>query len=793
MITIDGWITIGTKLSTDKFDRQISDLENKIDSEEKKQELLNNKTKDYESALAGANREVNNLSKEYEKAVEKADQLADALRKAESIRPQTPKVFEFRNQYEEQAKAVDELADKLEKAEKTQSSLQNKVNQTRLQYENSGKAIDKLRGKIEQVNLKRQQTEFKEVEKSAGNIRNKITNTIGQIGKMALAVLSVRSAYMLLRRASSTLAQYNQQYARDLEYIQFVIAQSLAPILEKVVNLAHTLMAYINYLSVALFGVNLFSNASARAFQQMSGSAGSMAKSTKEIKNNLASFDELNVLDTSKGADAGGAGAGAIAPSFDLGNIEDVDIPEWLKTIADILKPVVDFFKEINERYGPVATGIAIVVSALAGFSILKGIIGLFTGLGKVVGGISADFTGFFNSLGRAVEAIAVLGGLALVIESITGLIEAFSDSGMTLGEVAGLLGIVLGELAVAFVALLGIMTALQPSWQSIAGAVVIFGGLAAVMLTVTNLIKEFSKSGMTLNDVIGLMSTVLLSIVGTMGMIALLGPTMTAGLIPFLAVVGGISAILTVMALTLPTILDAVYKFINGTAPALSNVIKSISDGISLIIMAIGTTLPPIIESIGNLFYGIFDGIAKIIRTVGDVIVDLQKSTIDFINKLGPAINNFVNNIISAVTKLINFLISGIEYMVNLIIKGVNKIIEAVNSVAEYVGITISRVPEFEIPRFMPKLARGGIVAKPTQAIIGEAGREAVMPLDNNTEWMDLLADKLSDKISGGTGNQEIKIRFEGTMAQLVRELKPQIEIENRRAGARIITGGAY
>ena len=29
--------------------------------------------------------------------------------------------------------------------------------------------------------------------------------------------------------------------------------------------------------------------------------------------------------------------------------------------------------------------------------------------------------------------------------------------------------------------------------------------------------------------------------------------------------------------------------------------------------------------------------------------------------------------------------------------------------------------------------------------------------------------------------------------MAQFVRALKPQIDIENKRAGSRIITGGAY
>ncbi len=284
-----------------------------------------------------------------------------------------------------------------------------------------------------------------------------------------------------------------------------------------------------------------------------------------------------------------------------------------------------------------------------------------------------------------------------------------------------------------------------------------------------------------------GLMATVLITIVALMGAIALLGPAMTAGLVPFLTVVAGISAILGVMALTLPTILEAAGKFIDQVAPDLVLLIEAIADGISEIIYSIGTVLPPIIESIGTLFTDIFGGIATIIDTVTDDVIKLMNATTDFIAELGPAIDTFVDGVIDAVTKLINFLISGIEYMVNLVVGGINKIIDGVNAVGDYVGFTIDRVPAFELPRFVPKLAKGGIIAKPTQAILGEAGREAVIPLENNTEWMDMLAEKLNG------ANNNITIRFTGSTAQLVRMLKPELEKEDKRTGKRLIVGGAY
>ena len=45
-----------------------------------------------------------------------------------------------------------------------------------------------------------------------------------------------------------------------------------------------------------------------------------------------------------------------------------------------------------------------------------------------------------------------------------------------------------------------------------------------------------------------------------------------------------------------------------------------------------------------------------------------------------------------------------------------------------------------------IPALAEGGIAIGETLARIGEGGRkEAVLPLEQNTEWLDMLADRLA------------------------------------------------
>ena len=44
---------------------------------------------------------------------------------------------------------------------------------------------------------------------------------------------------------------------------------------------------------------------------------------------------------------------------------------------------------------------------------------------------------------------------------------------------------------------------------------------------------------------------------------------------------------------------------------------------------------------------------------------------------------------------------------------------------------------------------ARGGIVTSPEISLIGEDGAEAIIPLENNTEWIDKVADRFALKIA--------------------------------------------
>lgn len=100
----------------------------------------------------------------------------------------------------------------------------------------------------------------------------------------------------------------------------------------------------------------------------------------------------------------------------------------------------------------------------------------------------------------------------------------------------------------------------------------------------------------------------------------------------------------------------------------------------------------------------------------------------------LGGAIKSAINGVISKIENTINsaiWLINGAIGLINLI-----------------PGVNVGRVNRLHLPR----LAKGGIIDSATIAMVGEQGKEAVVPLENNTEWMDKLADRLAAKMASPT-----------------------------------------
>lgn len=109
---------------------------------------------------------------------------------------------------------------------------------------------------------------------------------------------------------------------------------------------------------------------------------------------------------------------------------------------------------------------------------------------------------------------------------------------------------------------------------------------------------------------------------------------------------------------------------------------------------------------------------------------------------------------------------------MINKLIKGLNTVIA---KPFEVLNKTLNKIREISIFGLQPfiklwgenpikipqipeiKLAKGGIVNSPTTALIGENGPEAVVPLKNNTEWINKVAATINQE--AGTNDESVTL----------------------------------
>lgn len=333
----DGYITIETKLSTNKFDKQVTDLEKKIKNEEEKAQLKLKAKLQAEDELKKHKQAIFEIEKEYEKTSQQVERLQNIMDKQGKGISLTPQDFTDLQNYAEINKQNEKLGATLDRAYEKQTKLNNKVEQTSLAYKQIQDNVQGYKTKIESVKLQKQQSQVDSIKNNFDSVSKSVGRAIGRVARLALGVISVASAYRFVSQASSTLSQYDEQYATNLEYIRYLIAQTIAPALKYVVNLASTLLSYLNYILNAWFGITLFSKNSAKNFMNAKKSTGGISKNTGKIKKDLQTtpFDEMNILtDTSGSGTSGGAGGGAVAPSIDPSLFKG-EVPDWLQWIVD--------------------------------------------------------------------------------------------------------------------------------------------------------------------------------------------------------------------------------------------------------------------------------------------------------------------------------------------------------------------------------------------------------------------------------------------------------------------------
>lgn len=158
--------------------------------------------------------------------------------------------------------------------------------------------------------------------------------------------------------------------------------------------------------------------------------------------------------------------------------------------------------------------------------------------------------------------------------------------------------------------------------------------------------------------------------------------------------------------------------------------------------------TLPQIIGDIVSWFAQLPDRVASAISSLPGRLVSLFQSAAGSIRAVVQDIISFVAN---APGSIVDFGKNAINSTVDVL----NRFIKGFNAVAGKVGITFPEIPKF---------AEGGIVNRPTLGLIGEAGPEAVIPLN---------------RLGGGFGASTINVYLQGdfyTTSEIAEEFANKI-----------------
>ncbi|WP_195271733.1 hypothetical protein [Clostridium paraputrificum] len=575
-----------------------------------------------------------------------------------------------------------------------------------------------------------------------GNSTNKTNRALGQhrsnIGIIVRSMFTWGIVFPLVLRGLTALAtaigqglMTNQQFANSFNQIKTNMMVAFTPILQAVLPALNTLMAalakattYIASFISAIFGKTY--QQSYQATQQLidakvaMGAYGDSAKKAAKDVKGLAAIDEINTLGATNANIAGGGTNNKIpqlvAPPVDTSAVDSAmkDLVDRIKAyFSDIsFTPLINSFKNLKSSITPIVNNLAKslkwfmdkILKPLTKWTIedaLPAFFNLLSGALKVLNPILEVFMDLGAWLwGEFLQPIASWTG-GVIVDVLNGVADGLSKVGDWINEnkpIVEIFAIVVGSFALAW----GLVNAALAIWNGV-------GVIAAGVTTVLGVAFEFATS--------------------KVGLIIL--------------VIGAVIAIGVLL-----------YKHWDEIKAKAIEVWDSIKEKFNQFKEWLGNVFATDWSQKFGFLGDIINAYLANIRNVFDSVKRIFGGIIDFIagvftgnwKRAWQGVQDIFGGIMNGLQALVKAPLNGVIGLINAAISGLNKI----------------KLPSIDIPFFgtvggwgfnigkIPYLAKGGIIDNPTLAMVGEAGKEAVVPLENNTQGLDLLAAKLMERLGG-------------------------------------------
>lgn len=481
-----------------------------------------------------------------------------------------------------------------------------------------------------------------------------------------------------------------------------VLGETFMPVIQKVVVWVTVAIAKISALLRVLFGIkkDKSSETMNKATNSVSSYTGAVNKATdavKKLKKQTMGFDEMNILQGQDSGSSSGSGAGDAGYGIDVGGSEGsigTLLPE------DALADIESFEKKMDQIGGKIA-GWVTALSILAGLILL------------IVGAFSLNIP--------MVLAGVTLAGIGIGIGDTSGTFSAWDEW------------------------LNGIWESISTWFSNTISAIGDF------FSRVWNGIKEGAKSAV--DAIVGFFSNI--------------GQWFYTNVIE--PVGNFFSELWQDIKETAKAVADWFVQAWTDIKNFFVNLWNSIKDGavntwdkIKNVFSVVGNWFyNSVISPVGDFFSGMWgkvkngaknawEGIKNVFSTVaqffGDIFSKAWKKVKDIFSTGGKIFDGIKDGIVNAFKAIVNAIITGINRVIAIPFNGINWALNKIRNVSILGLKPFDWISTISVPQ-IPRLAKGGITNGATLAEIGEAGREMVLPLEANTQWMDLLADKINQR----------------------------------------------
>lgn len=214
----------------------------------------------------------------------------------------------------------------------------------------------------------------------------------------------------------------------------------------------------------------------------------------------------------------------------------------------------------------------------------------------------------------------------------------------------------------------------------------------------------------------------------------------------------------------TVTTVWNGIVAVFSGAWARIQAVWAGVAGFFSTKVAQIKAVFAGIAGWFGSIFANAWNAIKSKFAAWGSFWGGLWNTVKSKFSAIGTSIGNAISG---AVKSGINRVISRVESVINGAIGIINKAINLINKIP---GVKVGKVSYMSLPR----LAKGGVLNGAQTVIAGEAGPEAIIPLDRLFAQM----DKMAETIKGQPGSGDsIVINVYGAEGQSITELARVIE----------------